>query len=153
MSAPLVAVPIPAPVLDPKPAEEQEWFEKRAVELGADELMDRATWVLRDDPKAILRLSRRYISFCMDALSEMGESARKRIKTPADTQREEILAAISRAGDEGVPLQRLCEVANASIEDTLKRIRQINSSEVFVRQDASLELVFDGDSGVVWVVP
>lgn len=153
MTAPFTAVPPPAPVEEPKPAaEEQEWFEKRALELGADELMARATWVLRDDPQAVLRLSRRYVTFCMDCLREMNQVAKLRIRTRADKRREAILVELSRAGGEGVMLQRLCEAASASIEETISCIRQINASDAFIHLDACIDLRFDGDSGVVWVV-
>lgn len=43
----------------------------RALELGADELMGRLEWILRDRPRALCNARMRYQCFCASLMSQI----------------------------------------------------------------------------------
>ena len=50
-------------------AKRQHWptaDEERALELGADELIERLEWLLRDRPTALRKVRDRYRNFCTE---------------------------------------------------------------------------------------
>ena len=47
----------------------------RAVELGADELIARLEWELRNHPRALRNLRRAYRRFCWDLLAKLERAA------------------------------------------------------------------------------
>jgi len=49
---------------------------EKDVELGADELMARVEWELRDQPDALRKQRRKYIDFCMDLCRELYKARR-----------------------------------------------------------------------------
>jgi hypothetical protein len=49
--------------------------EIRALNIGADELMNIASWVFRKDPSALKNLRREYRSFCSSLLRKIERGA------------------------------------------------------------------------------
>jgi hypothetical protein len=47
-----------------------------ALKRGADELMNRVEYTLRDKPRALARLRRRYVDFCMLLYRAIGRHIR-----------------------------------------------------------------------------
>ena len=52
--------------------------ESPAVELGADELISRLEWVLRDRPRALRNARRRYADFCRHEYQHLKQAGRRR---------------------------------------------------------------------------
>lgn len=51
---------------------------ERALKRGADELVDRAEWVLRDRPRALKNLRSRYRAFCVSIYAVLERAMRRR---------------------------------------------------------------------------